>query len=238
MLIWTIKRWKHKLRSPQDADERPCPHQHLPNPMFMRQTLLPLLAFLWLASGLHAQSEQELSAWLKRDLEAYRKHTLTANFDSSLRYMPPRMFEIVPFDSLKETVVMSMNNEYMTIEMPQFDYDSDITPKIQLAYPYYWAVTTYTGTLRMIIKAEPSIRTMLVPVLQAQFGDKDMKVENDSTVQITFRNRNIIAYKDPALPHWCLIEDKRSEKGPEGRQQTVLLQAIIPEAVLNAVDER
>lgn len=204
----------------------------------MKQAVHALLALLCFASSLFAQSQEELSAGLVRDLEAYRKYTLEANFDSSLRYMPPRMFEIVPFDSLKETVIKSMNNEFMTIQMAQFDYPADLKPVVHAAEPYHWSSTTYTGALRMTIHAEPILRSMLFPALSAQFGAENMVVENDSTILVTFRDRRIIAFKAPALPHWSLIEDKRSEKGPEGRQQAILLRAIIPEAVLDAVDKR
>ena len=63
-------------------------------------------------------------------------------------------------------------------------------------------------------------------------------MENDSTMSIKLINKEFIAFKDPASPIWALIEDKRSEKGPEAEYQKILFENIMPEEILKAVDKK
>lgn len=175
---------------------------------------------------------------LKRDLDLYRQHTLNTKFDSSLMYMPPKMFDIIPRDSLRESMVQTMDNEFMAIRMTDFDFDPKHQPKIKKADPYHWAYVPYTGGMRLTIKSDPELKAMIVPILKAQFGPENVQMENDSIMQITLKNKEILAIKDPNVPHWWLIEDKRGEKGRSGEQQKQLFEMVIPEAVLKAIGER
>jgi len=175
---------------------------------------------------------------LSRDLEAYRKYTLALNFDSSLQYMPPKTYEIVPFDSLKATMLQAMNNKYMDVEMASFQFDPKRKPKIKKAGVYHWAIVPYTGSMRMVIKGEASFKMMLVPVMTKQFGEKNVKMEDDSTMLIALKNKNLIVFKDPASPIWFMIEDKRFAKGQGSEAEKQFFNSVLPEEVLKALGDQ
>ncbi|MBK6993804.1 MAG: hypothetical protein IPH31_02350 [Lewinellaceae bacterium] len=204
----------------------------------MKHLVLSLTALLFTVSTLHAQSKKELTAMLDRDLELYKRYTLTLNLDSSLQFMPPKMFEVVHRDSLRESLVQSMDNELLSIQMTSFDFVSKSKIKIKKAGQYHWAVVPYTGSMRLTLKGEESFRAIVIPVLKSQFGSKNVQMENDSTMSIKLVNKEFIAFKDPALPIWSLIEDKRSGKGREAEYQKMLFETILPEEVLKAVDKK
>jgi len=205
----------------------------------MKHLVLCLTAFLIAGSSiLQAQSKQELSASLIRDLEAYRTYTLALNLDSSLQFMPPKMFEVVPFDTLKESMLSSMDNEYMTVQMTKFEFDSKKPPKIKKAGKYYWAYVPYKGSMRLTIKGEEEFKKILIPILKNQFGTENVQMEGESTMHIALKHKEFIAFKDPDSAIWSLIEDKRGEKGREGEQQKALFETIMPAEVLKAVDKK
>jgi hypothetical protein len=202
----------------------------------MKYLVLCLTAFLLSFQSIQAQSKKELSAMLSRDLKDYKRYTLELKLDSSLRYMPAKMFDIVPFDTLKASMIESMDNEYMSIQMTRFEYDPKKKPKIKKAGEYYWAYVAYSGSMRLTIKGEEDFTKILIPILKDQFGANNVQMEGESIMNIALRNKELIAFKDPALPNWSMIEDKRGEPGPEGEQQKALFSAIMPAEVLTAVD--
>ncbi len=175
---------------------------------------------------------------LDRDLEAYRNYTLALNFDSSLQYMPPKTFGIVPFDSLKATMLQAMSNKYMDVEMASFQFDPKRKPKIKKAGMYHWAIVPYTGSMRMVIKGEESFKTILIPMMKSQFGEKNVKMENESTMLIALKNKKLIVFKDPASPIWFLIEDKRFANGPGAEAEKQFFNSVLPEEVLKALGDR
>ena len=187
------------------------------------------------SAKLQAQSKKELSAMLNRNLDDYRKYSLALNFDSSLQFMPPKMFELVPMDTLKATMVQAMDNEYMKIEMTGFTYTGDRKIKLKKAGKYSWTFVPYTGSMRLNLRGESSFKQMLLPMMKSQFGTENVVVTGDSILDITFKNKKLIAFKDPALSRWSIIEDKRSEKGQEGERQKVFFEAIMPPEILKAI---
>ena len=204
----------------------------------MRHVVLSFTAFLLIIQSIQAQSKRELSAMLSRDLQDYKRYTLELNLDSSLRFMPPKMFEIVPFDTLKASMVQAMDNEYMQVQMTKFDFDPKKKPKILKAGAYFWAYVAYTGSMRLTLKGEDEFKKILIPILKQQFGAENVQMEGESMMNILMKNKELIAFKDPALPNWSLIEDKRGDKGPEGEQQKALFSAIMPAEVLNALGKK
>jgi len=175
---------------------------------------------------------------LSRDLEAYRKYTLALNFDSSLQFMPPKTFEIVPFDTLKANMLQAMDNEYMTIQMASFQFDPKRKPKIKKAGVYHWALVPYTGSMRMVLKGEEEFKAILIPAMKSQFGEKNVTMEGDSTMQIALKSKTLIAYKDPASPIWFMIEDKRLDKGQGSEAERLFFNSVLPEEVLKALGDK
>lgn len=175
---------------------------------------------------------------LTRDLQDYRKYTLALNFDSSLQYMPPKMFEIIPLDSLKATMIQAMDNEYMAIQMTGFDYDSNKKPEIKEAGAYFWAFVRFSGSMKLTIKGEAEFKKILIPIMKDQFGSESVQMEGESIMNVSLKNKELIAFKAPDSAKWSLIEDKRAQKGREGEQQKALFKAIMPTEVLNAVDKK
>jgi hypothetical protein len=204
----------------------------------MKHLVLCFTAFLLIVQSIQAQSKKELSAMLSRDLKDYRRFSLELKLDSSFRYMPPKMFDIIPFDSLKATMIQAMDNEYMSVQMTGFEFDSNKKHKLKKAGKYFWAFVSYSGSMQMILKGDDEFKKALVPLLKAQFGADDVQMEGSSTMHIALRNKVLIAFKDPALPNWSMIEDKRAVNGPDLEQQQALIKAIMPAEVLLAVDNK
>ena len=204
----------------------------------MKHLVLCFTAFLMFCVGLQAQSKKELESTLQRDLASYRKHTLALDFDSSLQFMPPKMFDLIPKDSLKVTMMNAMNNEYMSIQMTGFDLDPKQKMKIKKAGDYHWTYVPYTGSMRMVLKGDESFTKILVPIMKSQFGSENVQMQGDSIMDIRMKNKKLLAFKDSASATWSLIEDKRSEKGREGERQKMFFTTIMPEEVLKAIDKK
>ncbi|HLP96372.1 MAG TPA: hypothetical protein VK168_20155 [Saprospiraceae bacterium] len=194
------------------------------------------LLILFTLTGLQAQSQKELVQSLKRDLEDYRRFTLAANFDSSFQFMSPRMFDIVPFDSLKATMLQSMDNEYMKIELTGLDYTLLKKLKVKKAGNYFWALVPYNGSMRMELKGEEDFKKLLIPIMKSQFGSENVKMEGASTMLLTLKNKNLIAVKEPGAKRWYMLEDKRKEKGGGSEMQIQIYETVIPEDVRKAID--
>ncbi len=204
----------------------------------MSRLVLCLTAFLFAISGTQAQSKKELSDMLSRDLQDYRRFTLALNLDSSLLYMPQKMFEIIPLDSLKATMIQAMDNQYISVKMTGLEFESNKKPEIKEAGAYFWAFVPFSGSMKLTIKGDKEFRKILIPVMKGQFGADGVQMEGDSIMNIMLKNKELIAFKTPNSPKWSLIEDKRSENGREGKQQKELFKAIMPPEVLNAIDKK
>lgn len=202
----------------------------------MKREWLCIIVVLYTSFGIQAQSKKDLSDMLSRDLAAYRRYSLALNLDSSLQFMPPKMFEIVPLDSLKSNMKQSVDNQFMRIEMTGFDFDTVNQPALKKAGDYYWTLVRYTGSMRLFFKGDKKLNALLIPLLKSQFGEENIQMEGDTAMQLALKNKQLLAYKDPALSNWSMIEDKRSDKGREGAKQKQLFNAILPKEVLNALD--
>jgi len=200
----------------------------------MKQVILCLTALLLTIQTLPAHNKKELAASLSRDLEAYKQYTLAGDFDKSFQFMPPKMFDIIPRDSLLSTMRQAMDNEYMTIDLTAFQYKSE-KYKIKKAGMYNWAYISYDGSMRLRLKGEEEFKTLMITMMKAQFGSENVQMEGESAMLISMKKKRLIAFKDPASATWSLIEDKRFDKGQEGEMQKALLQSILPEEVLKAV---
>lgn len=204
----------------------------------MRHLVLSLAAFLIAISGIQAQSKKELAAMLTRDLETYRQFSLAGDFEKSFEYMPRKMFDIIPRDSLIAIMRQSMDNEYMTIEMTGLDFKSKGNPKIKKAGEYYWSLITYNGSMRMILKGEPEYKALLLTMMKQQFGKDNVQEEGENGLMIALKNKRLIAVKDPALLTWSLLEDKRNSKDGQTEMQKMIMETCIPEVVRKAMGNK
>ncbi len=195
------------------------------------------LLILFTLNDLQAQSKKQLTQSLLTDLEDYRKFSLAMNFDSSFKYMSPKMFDIVPFDTLKETMLRSMDNEYMKIEMTALDFNSPKKIKVKKAGEYHWALVPYTGSMRLELKGEEDFKKMLIPIMKSQFGSENVKVEGSSTMLLTLKNKTLIAVKEPGAANWYLVEDKRKEKGGDAFMEQMIYESVVPEEVRKAIEK-
>lgn len=205
----------------------------------MKHLALSLAIFLSAIAGLRAQSQEELSASLSRDMEAYKQYTLAQDFDNSLQFMPPKMFDIIPRDSLKANMIQAMDNEYLGIQMTGMEYDSLQKPSIKKAGDYHWAYVHYNGSMRMILKKESDFTAVLIPIIKGQYGEENVQVQGDSIIDLKFLNKKIIVFKDPASATWAMIEDKRNEKNKDANAaQKKLLKSVLPKPVLKAIEKK
>ena len=156
----------------------------------MKQAILFLLALLWLVPG-QAQSKKEIKASLSRDLESYRRHSLSLNFDSVFQFTPPAMFDIIPKDSLLSIMRHAMSNEYLSLEMTGFEYKE--IPKPKKAGKFFWTLVEYDGSMNMHIKGE-NMSSLLLPLMKAQFGSDNVKDAGNNTLAIAMKKKKMIAF--------------------------------------------
>lgn len=181
-----------------------------------------------------AQTKKEITAMLARDLAAYNRVTLRSDFDSTLLFMPPAMFDLVPKDSMLVGMRMAMNNEHIRIEM--LDFKHKAIPKIKKAGKYRWALVDYDGYLKMQLFGEPEFTSMMKRVIKAQYDEKNLESLDSNTVKIHLTDKKIIAFLDPTASHWYMLEDKRAKKGKGGGGfDNTMLKMIVPEEVLKAI---
>jgi hypothetical protein len=147
------------------------------------------------------------------------------------------MFDIVPLDSLKATMLQSMDNEYMKIELTGMEFTDLKKLKIKQAGNYYWAMVPYNGSMRMELKGDEAFTKMLIPIMKSQFGSENVKMEGASTMNLSLKNKNVIAVKEPGAPKWYMLEDKRKEKGGGTEMQQMIYETVIPEEVRKAIEK-
>ena len=191
-------------------------------------SLLFLLAF-----SAEAQSQAALNSALAKDLETFKRVTLRNDFDSTLQFMPPKMFDIIPRDSLRDLMTKSVDNEYMRIEMTGFQYTGK--QKIKKAGIYQWAFVTYDGSMKLYLKGEDSFNQLMIPMMKSTFGEKNVVQSGDKTLDVSMPDKQIIAYKDPASPIWSFLEDKR---GQEDAMQQYIYENVVPKEVQKAVGKK
>lgn len=185
---------------------------------------------------MQAQSKKELKAMLYRDLEAYKRYTMSSNFDSSFQFMPPKMFEITPLDSLLAATRHAFENEKMSLEIKGMDYKSKGKMKIKKAKIYHWVFVPYDMTMRIGLKGDSAFKTLFTKMLKSEYGSENIQEEGESALLLTEKNKRMIAYKDPASPIWFFLEDKR---GKASDQETELLfYHVIPIEVQEAVGKQ
>lgn len=201
----------------------------------MKHLVLSLAVISLAGSTLLAQGRKELSALLLRDLESYQKHTLAMNFDSSLLFMPPKMFELTPLDSVVAATRRAFGNEHMRIEFQKMDYKSKGKVKIKKAGAYHWAFVPYDATLRVALRGEQDYKNLVKKMIKAEYGDENIQEEDESTFRLTERNKRIIAVKDPASPIWWFLEDKRKKSGD---REGLLFYQVIPVEVQKAIGNK
>lgn len=198
----------------------------------MKQLILSVTVIFFALTSIQAQSKKELKAMLERDLEAYKRYTMSMNFDSSFQFMPPKMFEIIPRDSLLANALKTFGDEEMSIEMKGMDFKSKGKLKIKKAKPYHWAFVPYDLKMRIVLKGDQAYKTNVAKMMKAEFGSENVQEDGESALLITERNKRIIAFKDPASPIWSFLEDKRKKAGDQEKE--LLFYRVIPIEVQEA----
>jgi hypothetical protein len=204
----------------------------------MKHLVLSFTILLWISQAASAQDKKALAASLDRDLVVYKQHSLALNFDSIFQFMPPKMFDILPPDSLRASMVKAMDNEYLSIEMTGLEYTGK--PKIKKAGAYQWAFVHYEGSMVMHFKEsrDSTFNGLLLLVMKNQFGKENVQSLNEKDLRVMLRDKQLIAFKDPSLPRWCFIEDKRKSKGRDADMQRMIIETVLPPEVLKAIGKK
>lgn len=202
----------------------------------MKYLVLCLSFLLYAAAPLQAQNKKALKAALASDLERYRQYSLQLNLDSLLAYMPPQMFEIIPKDTLAMVMRQSMINEYMRIDLTGFEYKGQ--PKIKKAGDYFWAHVPYDGAMKLRFNGESAMFVAVTLAMEANFGKKNVRDIGDKTLEVFMPDKQMIAIKDPGLPNWSFIEDKRGVKGENAAMQEYIFERVVPEEVRKAMGKK
>lgn len=200
-------------------------------PIHVKHLILYCSLFL-LTTAVNAQSKKELSASLASALQTYQRVTLKPDLDSTLGFMPPKMFDIVPRDSMLAMMTNAMDNEHMRLEMTGMRYKG--TPKIKKAGQYHWALVSYDGDMLMHMKGESAFNNVMTTMMKGQFGKENVQEIDPKTLKVLLVNKTMIVFKDAAAPAWSFIEDKRKSGN---KMQAVLYESVVPEEVRKAVDK-
>ena len=201
------------------------------------KSLLFIVAFCGLCfSSALAQSKKELKTSLSRDLATYQRVTQRMNYDSIFYFMPPKMSDIIPADSLAATMQKAMDNEYMRMEMTGMRYGA--TPKIKKAGTYRWAYVDYNAGMNLHVKPNPdtAFTKMFIGMMKTQFGRDNVTEKGNNLLEIALRDKQLLAFKGANDPHWYFIEDKR--QAGQSLQQRAIMDMVVPEEVLKATEKK
>jgi hypothetical protein len=204
----------------------------------MKHLVLCFSFLLVVMSPLFGQSKKVLKAQLAKDLGTYQRVTERMEYDSLFLFMPPKMFDIVPADSLAELMQKSMDNEYMSIKMTGMRFHQDAS-KIKKTDAYHWTLVRYDAGMDMQFKSsiDSATNKIMVAMMKSQFGREQVSLKNDSLLHIDLKDKQLLAFKAKENTHWYFIEDKRTAKGQEGKQQRAILESVVPEEVLKAMEK-
>ena len=182
---------------------------------------------------LQAQSKKALKSHLLQDLEAYKTYALAQDFEKSLQFMPAKMFDIVPRDSLMDLMQQSMENEMMKIALTGMNYQAPQKIKVKKAGAYHWALVGYDAEMHFVMKEKDHL-PLVIPAMKAAFGRENVVVEeNGMVIQLT--DKYLIAFKDAASSQWYFIEDKRKSKEQPTEMQKMIFETVLPDEVKKAV---
>lgn len=195
----------------------------------MKQLLLALTLCLSAATAAEAQTKKELAATLSRDLAALQNATQRLNFDSLVMFMPPAMFNIMPKDSLVRDMNKAFDNEYFSMQVG--NYRNVKIPKPKKAGNYHYSLVEYVGEITMKYKTETETNKMMANIMKMQFGKDNVEDMGAEGLKIKLKNKKMIAFKDPSVNHWYIVEDKRQSK------EAIMMDLIVPVEVLEALDK-
>lgn len=202
----------------------------------MKKCLLVLFLVVGFLNVLLAQSKKELKASLTQDLTLYRQLTEQSKVADLMAYMPPKMFDVVPRDSLVKLMEGAMDNELMKIEMKGMNIGQ--IPKIKRADTCHWVLVPYDAEMDMQLKdTTASFAGIFIGMMKVQFGRENVTETRKGLYRVAMKDKKLIAYRTVSDKHWYFIEDKRNEKGAEGRRQRGIMEMVLPEAVLKALGD-
>lgn len=202
----------------------------------MKKRLLVLFLAVGFFNVLLAQSKKELKASLTQDLVTYRQLTEEGKIAELLDYMPPKMFDLFTRDSMTNFLVSSMDNELLKMDMKGMSIGK--IPKIQRADTCHWVLVPYDAEMDMQLKdSTASFVGIFIGMMKVQFGRENVTETRKGLYRVAMKDKKLIAYRTVSDKHWYFIEDKRNEKGAEGRRQRGILEMVLPEAVLKALGD-
>ena len=200
----------------------------------MKKRLLVLFLVVGFLNVLLAQSKKELKASLTQDLVTYRQLTEEGKIAELLDYMPPKMFDLFTRDSMTNFLVSSMDNELLKMEMKSMSIGK--IPKIQRVDTCHWVLIPYDAEMDMQLKdSTASFVGIFIGMMKAQFGRENVTETRKGLYRVAMKDKKLVAYRTISDRHWYFIEDKRTEKGAEGRRQRGMMEFILPEPVLKAL---
>jgi hypothetical protein len=175
----------------------------------MRKYLFLFCLLLAVSSGF-SQSAKD-SAELTSRLEIFMQYNRDMNFEKIMGYIYPRLFTIAPKEQIKEAMESGFNNDELTIKLDSI--------RIEKVYPLFasgnnrYAKISYSMLILMSPKQQDDSTDMneLVPVIQAQFGEENVRFDKKTNTLIIYQKVDMAAIKDELSPEWTFMNLKKDD---------------------------
>lgn len=196
----------------------------------MNLKLACLIAINIFSVALFAQNDEKA---LRADVSEYVEAVQTGDIETTLDYLYPKFFDVAPRELIKGFLEKSA--EGMSGMKIQNSEIGTITPIIQTDTNYH-SLVDYTFEMVMPLdekedkagedkndEAEADDE-MIVEMMKAQYGEDNVKYNEDKTALIINISNKMLAIKTSIYPTWTFITFSEGQKA--------ILEKIVPAAIL------
>lgn len=184
----------------------------------MKKTVFTLFfVTLFLSNQAFSQNDQ---TEIKKTMKAYFALLEKNDLKSSLDYLYPRFFEVVPKEKIIASMEASKNSE-INIRSPKLTKLSEIIKVNQAKY----ALASYA--FKLVIKRGKENAGKLEGVasfFKGAYGDKNVTIDRANHQLIINAKGEMYMINDPAYKGWKVLEKKKNDR--------LILDKLLPKEVL------
>lgn len=179
-----------------------------------------LCLFLFTQTAVFAQSDAEE---IKQTVVEYMAIVENKEYQKTMDYLYPKLFEIVPKSLMEETLKKQAEDTDLVIELQNSAIQK--ISKVLLVDGVKYALVDYTFLMTMIIPEEDKegLETMKV-LFEAHYGKKNVVLDTDKRAFDINVSSAAYLIRDPQYKGWKFLERKK--------EMLPLLEKMLPKKVL------
>ncbi len=175
------------------------------------KNVLSILALILFCYSIQAQ-ENWNKAGINKMMEEYIGYTLKNDFQNSLDYLHPKLYEISPKEDLVESFQKMMEDPEMKTHFDDFEIQK--ISKIINYKGIRYAALDYTMTMRLQFLLKPEegnsdVDDFLLSLYHAQFGEENVSLDRATRTYTINSNNQLFAIGDPSIGTWKMLENKK-----------------------------